>query len=61
MSAPEKNKILSDNAVISTVHFQKRIEKIFADPSKNLFICSTFINVSFALNFLFRALSELFS
>ena len=29
MNSGEKNKLLSDNAIISTLHFQKRIEKIF--------------------------------
>ena len=29
MSSSEKNKLLSDNAVISTVHFSKRVEKLF--------------------------------
>ena len=29
MSSSEKNKLLSENAVISTVHFSKRVEKLF--------------------------------
>ena len=29
MNSSEKNKLLSENAVISTVHFHKRVEKIF--------------------------------
>ena len=29
MNSSEKNKLLSDNAVISTLHFQKRVEKLF--------------------------------
>ena len=29
MNSSEKNKLLSENAVISTVHFHKRVEKLF--------------------------------
>ena len=29
MNSSEKNKLLSENAIISTVHFQKRMEKLF--------------------------------
>ena len=29
MNSSEKNKLLSENAIMSTLHFQKRVEKIF--------------------------------
>ena len=29
MNSSEKNKLLSENAIISTLHFNKRVEKLF--------------------------------
>ena len=37
MSNAEKNKLISDNVVQSTVHFQKRIEKMFSLFKYNFF------------------------
>ena len=37
LTATEKNNIISQNVVISTIHFQKRIDKLFTIMQKNFF------------------------
>ena len=61
LSDREKNKLISENYVQTTIHFQKRVEKIFAlmgypffDVRKNQYHASSyFYRIEFQLRFVF--------
>ena len=54
MNSSEKNKLLSDNPVISTLHFQKRVEKLF-DYFKNPEVFKPYFMKDFYLRVEFQA------